>query len=54
MKHMLNKLLCFLFLHNFHTLEEGNGIKLVGCRRCPGRWEVDMREETMEPVKEDI
>jgi hypothetical protein len=54
MKNLFHKLLCFLFIHSFHELDSGNGIKLIGCRRCPGRWEVDTKHQTMEPIKEVV
>jgi hypothetical protein len=54
MKHLIKKLLCSVFLHAFETVEQENAYETVVCERCSTVWLVDLKQHTMEPLKEDI
>jgi hypothetical protein len=54
MRHVLNKLLCFLFIHPFESVERDNQFETVVCERCGATWVVDHTLHIMEPLKEVV
>jgi hypothetical protein len=51
MKHLIQTLLCSVFLHAFETVEQENGYETVVCEHCGTTWLVDLKHHTMEPLK---
>jgi hypothetical protein len=51
MKHLIKKLLCLLFIHQFETVDTENQYETVVCERCGTTWLVDLKQHTMEPLK---
>jgi hypothetical protein len=54
MRHILSKLLCFLFIHDFETVETQDDYQTVVCERCGRVWLVDQKQHIMEPLKEEV
>jgi hypothetical protein len=51
MRHVLNELLCLLFIHNFETVEIKDDYETVVCEQCSTVWVVDHAQHTMQPLK---
>jgi hypothetical protein len=54
MKYVIGKLLCLLFIHDFETVDQENEYETVVCERCNTVWIVDLRQHTMQPLKEGV
>ena len=56
MKHLITKLLCHLFFHQFATVSSNGDTATVVCNRthCLGVWHVDKKQHTMELVQKGV
>ena len=46
--------ICFMYLHNFETVDKENQYETVVCEQCGTDWLVDHTLHIMEPLKEVV